>query len=202
MRILIADDDPTSREIARQLIAHAGHHVDAVCDGAAALDAIRRAAYAIAILDLQMPRLDGAEVARAVRAALPDGRPRLVAFTAGSSAEADRGLLALGFDACLPKPIRRAALDAILDGAAPPPPPLAAPPPPAPAAPSGAVALLSAPAAPLEALRGAAASLKAEALAAEQLALAGLCARLEAAAAAHDRPAAAELAAIIAALLA
>jgi CheY-like chemotaxis protein len=208
MRILIADDDPTARELARHLIARAGHEVDVVADGPAALRAILSRRYALAVLDVQMPVLDGCEVALAARAALPAGAcPRLVAFTAGADAGSERGLAGVGFDACLPKPVGAASLAAVLRGDSPPPvapPPLAARPFPAPSASlrgcAAAVALLSATAA-LGVLEARARSLKGDAVAAGLPLLAGLCARLEAAAADGDRPAAAELSAAIVALL-
>lgn len=208
MRILIADDDPTARELARHLIARAGHEVDAVCDGGAALRAILSRRYALAVLDVQMPALDGCEVALAARAALPAGAcPRLVAFTAGADAGSERGLAAVGFDACLAKPVGAAALDAVLRGGSPPPvapPPLEARPFSGPSASlrrhAGAIALLAAAATPA-ALEARARSLKGDAVAAGLPLLAGLCARLEAAAAAGDGEAAAELSAAIVALL-
>lgn len=219
MRVLIADDDPTARELARVLIARAGHAVDVVCDGPAALRAVLSGRYDLAVLDMQMPVLGGCEVALAARAVLPAGaRPRLVAFTAGADAGSERELAAIGFDASLPKPIRAAALAAILRGAPPPalldavrpntPPP--APPPfelrsiPTPVATprrrAGAVTLLSA-ATPFGALKDLARSLKSDAVAAGEPLLAGLCARLEAAAAEGDRAATNELAAAIVAIL-
>ena len=115
MRVLIADDDPTCREIVRHLLVRAGHAVALVADGAAARAALLREPFAAALLDLQMPELDGAEVARAVRAALPAARcPRLLALTAAADPGAERRIVALGFDACLGKPIRAAALLAAL----------------------------------------------------------------------------------------
>lgn len=114
MRILIADDDPTGREIARHLASGAGHQVEAVPDGAAALAALLSGRFDAALLDLYMPALGGAEVARAVRAAMPAGvRPLLIAVSA-----ADPGPpAALGFDACLGKPLRLPAFVAALAGA-------------------------------------------------------------------------------------
>jgi CheY-like chemotaxis protein len=115
MRVLIADDDPTCREIVRHLLVRAGHQVTSVADGAAARAALLREPFGAALLDLQMPELDGAEVARAARAALPAAvRPRLIALTAAADPGAEARFLALGFDACVGKPIRTAALLAAL----------------------------------------------------------------------------------------
>jgi CheY-like chemotaxis protein len=202
MRILIAEDDPTARELARHILTHAGHQVDAVADGDAALEALLRGQYGLALLDLQLPGMDGHEVARAARAALPVC-PRLIAFSAAADTHDAPRYRALGFDGCLGKPIRAADLRHVLDaghGLEPPPPPLGAPPalPPAPCA-AAARAFFAAAHADRSARAAAARALKGAALDADQPLLAGLCARFERALLAADEPAAAELTAAIAA---
>lgn len=111
MRVLIADDDPTSREIARYIVAAVGHEVVAVADGAAALAALLGARFDAALLDLFMPEPCGPAVAQAVAAALPPGsRPLLIALTAaGPDTPPDPA-----FDAVLSKPLSPAALAAAL----------------------------------------------------------------------------------------
>lgn len=132
MHILIADDDPIGLAISRHLASGAGHTVEITTDGGAALAAITTGRFDAALLDLHMPVLDGAAVARAVCAALPPGRrPRLIALSAATNPGGAGAIAALGFDAYLAKPLRLAALSAALAGDAPPPPlhpPPAAPP--------------------------------------------------------------------------
>lgn len=114
MRVLIADDDPAARAMVRLVVVHAGHEAHAVGDGAAALAALLDEQYDLALLDLQMPELDGDEVARRLRAARPGLVTRLVACTAGVSPGAEATLRVHGFDACLAKPVSLAALRALL----------------------------------------------------------------------------------------
>ncbi|MBP6786809.1 MAG: response regulator transcription factor [Candidatus Promineofilum sp.] len=66
--ILIADDEASIRDLARLYLEKEGFRVRTAEDGAAALDEVRRDPPALLILDLMMPRLDGWEVCRRVRA--------------------------------------------------------------------------------------------------------------------------------------
>ncbi len=202
MRLLVADDDLTCREIAYHLLTRAGHAVTLVADGAAARDALLHAPFAAAFLDLQMPVLDGAEVAQAIRAALPaNRRPRLIALSAATDPGDEARFAALGFDACLGKPIRAAALLAALDAGT-----AAAAPIVAPAiVPPGSACPLPLPLAPPDPTDMAQVAAYARALigspaALEQPQLAGLCARLAAAAANGERASVAELLAALQAL--
>lgn len=68
MKILIADDHEVTRTTLKRLLSGRGYDVTAACDGQEALDILERAeAPALAILDWQMPRLDGLAVCRRLR---------------------------------------------------------------------------------------------------------------------------------------
>jgi signal transduction histidine kinase/DNA-binding response OmpR family regulator len=72
-KVLIVDDNATNREVLREQLSSWGIQADAVEDGATALDELKKAAksgtaYRLAILDKNMPRMDGLELARAIRA--------------------------------------------------------------------------------------------------------------------------------------
>ncbi|MEI7644375.1 MAG: response regulator [Chloroflexales bacterium] len=115
-RILIVDDDPVARQIARHLLEHAGYVVDAVDAGATALEALRRERYVLLLLDIKLPDMDGFAVAVAVAAVLPVGhRPWIVAASALADVGDEPRYLAAGFDACLGKPLRRASLIACVE---------------------------------------------------------------------------------------
>jgi DNA-binding response OmpR family regulator len=66
--ILIADDEANIRDLARLYLEKEGFRVRTAEDGAAALDEVRRDPPALLVLDLMMPRMDGWEVCRRVRA--------------------------------------------------------------------------------------------------------------------------------------
>jgi CheY-like chemotaxis protein len=115
-RILIADDDPVGRQLVRHLLEHAGYLVDAVDGGRAVLEALRRGGYALLLLDIKLPDMDGFAVAAALAEDLPAGRrPWVVAASALVSEGDEPRYLAAGFDACLGKPVRRATLLACVE---------------------------------------------------------------------------------------
>jgi DNA-binding response OmpR family regulator len=105
MRILIADDDVTSRTILGMTLQKLGHEVTSVTDGLAAWEAIEQAeAPRLAILDWVMPHLDGPEVCRRTRARETDHPPYLILLTVrGSKKDISEGLRA-GADDYLAKP--------------------------------------------------------------------------------------------------
>lgn len=61
-RILIVDDDPAVREILAIIFKREGWNADAVGDGEQAIERLRTTSYVAVVLDLLMPRLDGAGV--------------------------------------------------------------------------------------------------------------------------------------------
>ena len=100
--ILLAEDDEGLRVFLARGLRRAGHDVDAVGDGEAALALAREHAYELLLADVVMPGLDGVEVARRITARRPAIR---VMFITGFAAVA---LGATGFGAnrpmVLPKP--------------------------------------------------------------------------------------------------
>lgn len=114
-RILLVDDSAAAREVGAELLLTLGRTVSVAASGAEALEKAAEQPFDVVLLDLQMPGLDGFEVARRLRAgasnpALP--RPRVVALTA--SALTRRGEAAELFDAILQKPMRLADLATFL----------------------------------------------------------------------------------------
>ena len=103
LRILVADDNRDAATTLAMLLELGGHHVDVVHDGSEALDAISRARFDLAVLDIGMPNVNGYDVARRVRA---NGNGiTLVALTGwGKGTDRDEALAA-GFDEHWVKPI-------------------------------------------------------------------------------------------------
>jgi DNA-binding response OmpR family regulator len=101
-RILVVDDEKKIVESCRLYLEHAGFDVTAAYNGTQALDEVARAAPDLIVLDLLLPRLDGREVARRLRAA---GHRVPVLMLTALSTEDDRiAGLDLGADDYLSKP--------------------------------------------------------------------------------------------------
>ena len=64
MRILAVDDDQSTRRIVSKLLSDRGYEVDSVADGADALELIRKQQYDLAVLDYEMPLMNGVELFR------------------------------------------------------------------------------------------------------------------------------------------
>lgn len=69
MRILVADDDAVSNQMAAALLTKWGYEVESAADGVQAWQAIERRPPALIVLDWVMPELDGLELVRRIRAA-------------------------------------------------------------------------------------------------------------------------------------
>ncbi|MEQ1832825.1 MAG: response regulator transcription factor [Candidatus Eisenbacteria bacterium] len=101
-RILVVDDQKTIVETCRMYLEHAGFEVDVAYNGMQALEEVARAAPDAIVLDLLLPRLDGREVCRRLRA---DGRHMPVIMLSALATEDDRiAGLELGADDYLVKP--------------------------------------------------------------------------------------------------
>jgi sigma-B regulation protein RsbU (phosphoserine phosphatase) len=116
MRILIADDDSSSRFALAAMLRSGGHEAVEACDGVRALEALQEAdAPRLAILDWVMPGMDGVEVIRRVRALECDQPPHIIILTArDEKADIVKGLGA-GADDYLCKPYDPGELTARID---------------------------------------------------------------------------------------
>ena len=111
LRVLVADDNPTNREVLGRILERGGHTVTLVADGESVLDALEGTQFDIALIDRNMPRMGGIETVQAIR--LTSGaRKRLpvVLLSADVTPEARRECLEAGADAFLGKPVEAAKL--------------------------------------------------------------------------------------------
>ena len=96
MRILIAEDDLTSRTVLSEVLKKRGHEVVVTSDGAQAWEILQNpTAPELAILDWMMPEMDGLEVVSRVRALKAEPPPYLILLTA----RGDKGDLVAALDA-------------------------------------------------------------------------------------------------------
>ena len=78
-RILVVDDDPTISDVVARYLQGEGYEVDIALDGAEALDCARQNYPDLVVLDLMLPKVDGLEVCRQLRA---QGRVPIIMLTA------------------------------------------------------------------------------------------------------------------------
>jgi CheY-like chemotaxis protein len=119
LQILVADDSVDAATSLGMLLELHGHEVRISHDGAAAVAAVAEARPDVVLLDIGMPRMNGYEAARHIRA-MPGGDSiRLVAVTGWGQAEDRRRTREAGFDAHVTKPVAFEELQQLLVAAGP-----------------------------------------------------------------------------------
>jgi len=118
LRLLLADDNAVNQKVGLALLKKLGYEADVVSDGTQVMSALERSDYDLVFLDVQMPKMDGYEAARAIHARAAGGRrtrPRLVAMT-GNAMQGDREkCLEAGMDDYIAKPVRMEDLVSALE---------------------------------------------------------------------------------------
>jgi len=115
LRVLVVDDNATSRQILRHQIFAWKLQKGSAAGGYEALRVLRAAVaeghpYDIALLDVEMPEMDGLTLARAIKADPAIAGTRLIALTPPGHAVAESEMQAAGIDASLGKPVKQSRL--------------------------------------------------------------------------------------------
>ncbi len=115
VRALVVDDSATNREILIHQLASWSVRAEGAAGGAEALAMLQREAagkdlYKIAILDMQMPEMDGLALARAIQAVPALSSTRLVMMSSLAQRIESEMMQAAGIAACLTKPVKQSAL--------------------------------------------------------------------------------------------
>ncbi len=108
--ILVVEDNADARETLQLLLELDGHRVRVAGDGEEGLAAIEEHRPQIAFVDIGLPRVDGFELARRVRARSEHAAVRLIALTGYGRTEDRRAIEQAGFDMHLIKPVSQEAL--------------------------------------------------------------------------------------------
>jgi signal transduction histidine kinase/DNA-binding response OmpR family regulator len=107
LRILLAEDNAVNQKLAMRLLQQMGYRADLASNGIEAVESVKRQAYDVVLMDVQMPELDGLDATRQICKLMEaPQRPRIVAMTANAM-QGDREIcMAAGMDDYLTKPIR------------------------------------------------------------------------------------------------
>jgi signal transduction histidine kinase/CheY-like chemotaxis protein len=119
--ILIVDDNATNRVVAQALCEMFGCSSETAEDGLEALEAVQARPFDLILMDIKMPRMDGVQATRAIRALSgPESQIPIVALTANADPDDAKAYLAIGMAAVVEKPIKperlRMAMNAALSG--------------------------------------------------------------------------------------
>ncbi len=115
LSILVVEDNPINSLLLTEMLRLRGHHVTNAVDGIGAVEATAQTTFDLILMDISMPRMDGLEATRRIRA---DGASRLVpviGVTANASPDRLPEFLASGMTDVLVKPITRGALMNIIE---------------------------------------------------------------------------------------
>jgi CheY-like chemotaxis protein len=100
MRLLVVDDNPDILQNLSAMVTFFGHGVDKAGDGLEAIRLLQQGRYDVVVTDADMPRIDGVQLCRFLKAQLPD------IHVIGMSGDLSslKALKNAGADICLPKP--------------------------------------------------------------------------------------------------
>jgi CheY-like chemotaxis protein len=114
--ILVAEDNPINRELVSMFLTKRGFHVKTVKDGAQAVEMAQHNNFALIVMDVAMPGMDGCKATSLIRQQEgPARHTPIVALTAYGNPETRKACLDSGMDDVLIKPIRAAEFFSTLE---------------------------------------------------------------------------------------
>lgn len=109
MRVLVAEDAKTNRELVEIFLIEWGCQIDFAENGAEAVAKARVNKYDVCLMDLQMPKMGGLEAAQIIRREISKDLP-IIALTAAATDEMKAACMSSGMTDCILKPINVADL--------------------------------------------------------------------------------------------
>jgi CheY-like chemotaxis protein len=118
LQILVAEDNVVNQRLAAHLLESRGHHVTIANNGREALELLEKQPFDLALVDVQMPEMDGLQLAGAIREKEKNSNTHLpiIAMTAYAMKGDRERCLEAGMDAYVAKPINSAQLFETIDG--------------------------------------------------------------------------------------
>ena len=122
-RVLVAEDNAVNQQVALGMLRKFGLRADAAANGREALHALKTLPYDLALMDVQMPEMDGLEATREIRKAesqtripgIQHSRIPIIAMTAGAMREDREKCVEAGMDDYVAKPVNPEELAGVLE---------------------------------------------------------------------------------------
>lgn len=115
LEILVAEDNKVNQIVILNVLGKLGYQVEMVTDGLEAVKSAMQKAFDLILMDVQMPRMDGLEATKKIRATNPT-TPYIIAMTANALQEDRKQCLAAGMDDYISKPVNLEELMEMLEG--------------------------------------------------------------------------------------
>ena len=115
-RILIAEDDPVSLKLVRDVLQANGYETEEVTNGEEAVSRAAQFKPDLIVMDIRMPGIDGLEATRRLKSDSSTAAIPIIAVTAHAMPDDEARILAAGCQAYLPKPLRFAEFISVVKG--------------------------------------------------------------------------------------
>ena len=115
--MLLVEDNAVNQHVALLMLKRLGYHADMAANGLEALQALEQRRYDILLMDIHMPKMDGLEATKAIRARWPPAeQPYIIAITAYALLYSVEMCIRAGMDDYLCKPFSLDELRIAIDG--------------------------------------------------------------------------------------